>query len=166
MHFEQGGMLSGTITVDGNTQNYEFHSMRDHSWGTRNWADWKRHVWMCGMLENGDCINVSMIKYDFLGQLSAGFYTSGNTIKFLRSCPLFEEFAIDPLFPEKASMKLEFEDNLMINFEWQRQTFVPYVMDHGAYNIYEGISRGKANGVAINLVTEFGFNPKHYTLNE
>ena len=166
MHFEQGGKLSGTITVDGISQNYEFDSMRDHSWGVRKWDDWKRHIWMCGMLENGDCINVSTIKYDYLGQLSAGFYIRDGQVYFLRECPDMEDFAFDPMFPEKVSMQLEFEDGFKINFDWERQTFVPYSMDNGDYNIYEGISKGKANGHSTNLVTEFGFNPKHYDLNE
>lgn len=164
MHFEQGGMLDGTISVDGVSEEYSFYSMRDHSWGIRRWDDWKRHTWMCGMLENGDCINVSLIKYNFLGQLAAGFYIKSGTVHFLRKFPDFEEFAQNPLFPEEAQLDVEFENNIKIRLNWERKYYVPYDMDNGKYKIYEGISEGRIDNNKVHMVTEFGFNPKQYEL--
>lgn len=165
MHFEQGGKLTGTISIDGQVGQYNFYSMRDHSWGTRRWEDWKRHCWISGMLDNGDCINFSMIKYRFLGQLAAGFYIKNGQINFLRSHPDLDSFASDPLFPQKGSVQLGFENNINVQLDWKRKHMVPYKMDQGNYQIYEGISNGNVGNNQAFLVTEFGFNPEKYALN-
>jgi hypothetical protein len=162
MHFEQGGKLIGTISVDGKIASYEFSSMRDHSWGKRIWGDWKRHVWICGILDNGDCINVSMIAYDFLGQLSAGYYVKNGQVLYLKSCPMMESFATSPLFPATGELELLFGQEVKVNLSWNRINFVPYDMDNGEYKIFEGISKIKMGKQKGNFVTEFGLNPAYY----
>jgi hypothetical protein len=165
MHFEQGGSLKGTISIDGQSSQYNFHSMRDHSWGTRKWEDWNRHCWISGMLDNGDCINFSMIKYQFMGQLAAGFYIKDDQVSFLREYPNLDSFASEPLFPQKGSVALVFENNIKVQLNWTRQQFVPYLMDKDSYHIYEGISNGNVGDNKAFLVTEFGFNPREYAFN-
>ena len=162
-HFEQGGRLKGTVEIDGNIRQVDFSSMRDHSWGIRKWGGWKRHVWMCGMMENKQCFNVSMVQYDYMGQLAAGFVTEGNEISYLREFPAIDEFASNPIFPDKLDLKFKFSDGKEYHLITDRQTFVPYNMDN-EYRINEGISFGTVNGSPIKLVTEFGFNPAHYDL--
>lgn len=163
-HFEQGGQLTGAIEVDGESRAVDYASMRDHSWGIRKWGDWKRHAWMCGMLDNGDCLNLSMISYQFLGELCVGFYIRNNEVFYLTKGPKFADFGIDPLFPNKANLTLVFGENRVVEFSWERINFVPYTMDQGEYQIFEGISKGTVNGTPIKLVTEFGFNPLLYDL--
>lgn len=162
-HFEQGGRLKGLIEIDGESRSVDFASMRDHSWGIRKWAGWKRHVWICGMMENKQSFNVSMVQYDYMGQLSAGFITEGNTIHYLREFPAIEDFASNPIFPEALDLKLKYSDGKDYHLKCNRQAFVPYNMDN-EYRINEGVSFGTVNGIPIKLVTEFGFNPAHYDL--
>ncbi|MFK7783470.1 MAG: hypothetical protein AB8B56_00065 [Crocinitomicaceae bacterium] len=162
-HFEQGGRLIGTIEIDGATREVDFASMRDHSWGIRKWSGWKRHVWMCGMMENGQCFNVSMVQYDYMGQLSAGFITNGEQIDYLRQFPEIGEFASNPIFPENLDLSFQFSDGKEYRLICKRKDFVPYNMDN-EYRINEGVSFGTVNGIPIKLVTEFGFNPEHYDL--
>ncbi|MEJ6800259.1 MAG: hypothetical protein QNK77_03670 [Crocinitomicaceae bacterium] len=162
-HFEQGGRLTGMIEIDGDLRKVDFSSMRDHSWGIRKWGGWKRHVWIGGMLENKEAFNLSMVQYDYMGQLSAGFITEGDQIHYLRELPTIEEFASNPLFPGKLDLKLKYSDGIEYHLKSERNTFVPYNMDD-EYLINEGISFGTVNGTPIKLVTEFGFNPSHYDL--
>ena len=162
-HFEQGGRLAGTIEIDGDVRTVDFSSMRDHSWGIRKWSGWKRHVWIGGMLENKEAFNLSMVQYDYMGQLSAGFITEGEKTHYLREFPAIEEFASNPLFPEKLDLKLKYSDGKEYNLICERNTFVPYNMDD-EYRINEGISFGSLNGIPVKLVTEFGFNPTHYDI--
>ena len=162
-HFEQGGRLTGSIQIDGKSRQVDFSSMRDHSWGIRKWGGWKRHVWMCGMMENKQCFNVSMVQYDYMGQLSAGFISNGTEIHYLREFPALEDFASNPIFPETLDLKFTFSDGKEYHLITERKDFVPYNMDD-EYRINEGISFGTVNGVPIKLVTEFGFNPAHYDL--
>ena len=162
-HFEQGGRLKGTIEIDGDSRKVDFSSMRDHSWGIRKWGGWKRHVWIGGMLDNNEAFNLSMVQYDYMGQLSAGFITEGDKIHYLREFPTIEEFASDPIFPAKLDLKLNYSDGKEYHLKSERNTFVPYNMDD-EYRINEGISFGTVNGIPVKLVTEFGFNPTHYDL--
>ncbi|MDW5289649.1 hypothetical protein [Formosa sp. PL04] len=162
-HFEQGGRLTGTIEIDGDKRPVDFYSMRDHSWGIRKWGGWKRHVWICGMMENKQCFNFSMVQYDYMGQLSAGFVTEGEQIHYLREFPTIEDFAKDPIFPDKLDLKLKYSDGKSYHLICERKSFVPYNMDN-EYQINEGVSFGTVNGIPIRLVTEFGFNPSHYDI--
>jgi len=162
-HFEQGGRITGTIKIDGDIREVDFSSMRDHSWGIRKWGGWKRHVWVCGMMENNEAFNMSMVEYNFMGQLTAGFITEGKNIHYLREFHEINEFASDPLFPEKLDLKLKYSDGKEYHLICDRQAFVPYDMD-GEYKINEGVSFGTVNGVPVKLVTEFGYNPDHYDI--
>jgi hypothetical protein len=162
-HFEQGGNLKGIIEIDGDKRDVDFASIRDHSWGIRKWGGWKRHVWMGGMLENGEAFNVSMVQYDYMGQLAAGFMTEGDQIHYLREFPQIEDFASDPIFPDQIDLKFKYSNGKEYHLVCARKTFVPYDMD-GEYRIKEGISFGTVNGVPIKMVTEFGFNPMHYDI--
>ena len=162
-HFEQGGRLKGYIEIDGDKRPVDFYSMRDHSWGIRKWSGWKRHVWICGMMENKQCFNFSMVQYDYMGQLSAGFVTEGEQIHYLREFPTIEDFAKDPIFPDKLDLKLKYSDGKAYHLTCERKAFVPYNMDN-EYQINEGVSFGTVNGIPVRLVTEFGFNPSHYDI--
>jgi len=162
-HFEQGGRLKGIIEIDGNSRQVDFSSMRDHSWGIRKWSGWKRHIWICGMMENKQAFNVSMVQYDYMGQLSAGFITEGNQIHYLRVFPAIEDFASNPIFPDKLDLKFKYSNEKDYHLICNRKAFVPYNMDD-EYHINEGISFGTVNGIPVKLVTEFGFNPSHYDI--
>jgi hypothetical protein len=162
-HFEQGGRLKGQIEIEGESRQVDFSSMRDHSWGIRKWGGWKRHVWICGMMENKQSFNVSMVQYDYMGQLSAGFITEGKEIHYLREFDGIEQFASDPVFPEKLDLKFKYSDGNEYHLICDRKAFVPYDMD-GEYRINEGVSFGTVNGIPVKLVTEFGFNPLHYDI--
>lgn len=162
-HFEQGGRLVGSIEIDGGVRKVDFSSMRDHSWGIRKWGGWKRHVWICGMMENKQSFNVSMVQYDYMGQLSAGFITEGNEVHYLREFPTIEDFASNPIFPSKLDLKFKYSDGNEYHLICDRKAFVPYNMDN-EYMINEGVSFGTVNGIPVKLVTEFGFNPTHYDI--
>jgi hypothetical protein len=162
-HFEQGGTLSGSVTIDKHKRDVNWASMRDHSWGIRKWSGWKRHVWFGGMMENGQSFNLSAVEYDYMGQLTAGFITEGKQIHYLREFPMISEFASNPIFPGQLNLKLKYSDNKDYHLTCERKDFVPYDMD-GEYRINEGISFGTVNGIKLKLVTEFGFNPSYYDI--
>lgn len=163
MHFEQGGEIIGTVKVEDKEFKVKWDSLRDHSWGIRKWGGWNRHVWICGMMEDGNAFNLSMVKYDYMGQLSAGFITDGDQIHYLREFPEIEDFAKNPIFPEKLNLNLKYSNGKDYNLNIERKAFVPYDMD-GEYRINEGVSSGTVNGVKVNLVSEFGFNSTHYDI--
>ncbi len=104
-----------------------------------------------------------MVEYNYMGQLSAGFITEGEQIHYLRQFPEIEDFAKNPIFPNKLDLKFQYSDNKEYHLICDRQTFVPFNMDD-EYRINEGVSFGTLNGIPIKMVTEFGFNPTYYDI--
>ncbi len=163
VHLEQGGRLSGTIILDGEEIPVDWRSVRDHSWGARDWSTWKRHVWLGGVLDNGEAFNLSMITYDFLGQLSAGYLTRGDQVTHFGKLPGMESFASDPLIPSETTIPFRFRDGSSHLLEVAMHRYFDFVMD-GVYHIREGMGDFTFDGVPGKGVAEFGLNPVYYDI--
>ena len=161
VHLEQGGRITGKMVIDGEHHTVEWRSVRDHSWGTRSWATWKRHVWMGGVLDNGEAFNLSMITYDFLGQLSAGYMTRGMEIDYFSQLPDMDSFAAEPLVPGSTSIGFRTRDGISHKLEMTMPYFFDFTMD-GIYRIREGMGDFILDGVSGMGVAEFGLNSKYY----
>lgn len=163
MHLEQAGRITGTVAVDGKIHNVNWRSIRDHSWGTRAWETWKRHIWLSGVLDDGEAFNLSMITYSFLGQLSAGYITRGEKTEYLSALPAMESFASDPLIPEKSSLVFHSRDGRQHTLEIEIPRFFGFLMD-GAYYIHEGLGNFTLDGIPGLGVAEFGLNRNFYDI--
>jgi hypothetical protein len=80
VHYEQGGTLSGFIQYEGKKENFELMSLRDHSFGTRDWKAMMRHLWLSALFEDGSCLNISLVSYSFLSFLHSGYYAKGDEV--------------------------------------------------------------------------------------
>ncbi|MEO1435782.1 MAG: hypothetical protein AAFV80_09625 [Bacteroidota bacterium] len=161
-HIEQGGYLTGTITIDGEVLSVNWRSIRDHSFGVRSWAKWGRHMWLGGVLDDGRVFNVSAINYDFLGTLSAGFLTDkSGGFSPVKVTKTFDDFATDPLIPNRFNFDMTTEDGKTHQIEVNIPDNFDFVMD-GAYRIFEGAGVYKLDGIAGLGISEFGFNISKY----
>jgi hypothetical protein len=52
-HLEQGGRVTGTITVDGDAIPVDCLAFRDHTWGRRSYGTLDRHTWTYGFFPSG-----------------------------------------------------------------------------------------------------------------
>ena len=163
VHLEQGGNITGTIKLDGEEINIDWRSVRDHSWGSRSWGKWKRHVWLSGVLDNNEVFNVSMISYDFLGQLGAGYITANEHISYLNQTPDMNSFAGDPLIPEKGKFTFFTQDGKQHELGFEMAGRFEFMMDN-EYYIYEGMGNFILDGIKGMGVAEFGLNPEFYDL--
>lgn len=161
VHLEQGGAIGGTIRLDGVEHNVDWRSVRDHSWGTRSWKTWKRHVWLGGMLDNGEAFNLSMISYGFLGQLSAGYITKGDKLSYFSALPPMDSFASAPLIPKKTVIEFRSRDGVLHKLEVNIARAYDFTMD-GVYFIHEGMGDFVLDGIPGMGVAEFGLNLEHY----
>lgn len=161
VHLEQGGHISGIIRLDGKDHQVEWRSVRDHSWGTRSWESWRRHIWLGGVLDNGEAFNLSLISYDFLGQLSAGYLTKGDRLIFFDPLPSMESFASNPLIPEHTVIDFTSRDGTRHKLEVHIVRAFDLPMD-GIYHIHEGMGDFLLDGISGKGVAEFGINLKHY----
>lgn len=161
-HIEQGGYLTGTITIDGKSLPIKWRSIRDHSFGVRSWAKWGRHMWLGGVMDNGQVFNVSAINYDFLGNLSAGFVTNAQGgFDPVRQTKTFNDFAQDPLIPRNFEFDMKTESGQEYHIEVEVPDNFDFIMDD-AYRIFEGAGVYKVNGIPAYGITEFGFNISQY----
>jgi hypothetical protein len=63
VHFEQYGYATGTLRLDGRDIALDrLPVFRDHSYGKRDWTYFDRHIWLVGILENGDFFHTSLIQ--------------------------------------------------------------------------------------------------------
>jgi hypothetical protein len=161
VHLEQGGRITGTLEIDGAGITVDWVSVRDHSWGTRCWMNWKRHVWLSGVLDSGETFNLSMIAYDFLGQLSAGYLTQGNMLLYFEALPDMESFAAGAPAPAAAGFDFLSRDGQPHRLEMRMPGSFDFLMD-GIYHIREGMGDFVLDGVPGKGVAEFGYNTGYY----
>ncbi|MEN8156822.1 MAG: hypothetical protein ABFS10_07720 [Bacteroidota bacterium] len=163
VHLEQGGRITGTITLEGEKIAVNWRSVRDHSWGTRLWSTWKRHVWLGGVLDNGEAFNLSMISYDFMGQLSAGYLTRGDSVIYFDPLPAMESFAPQPQIPQKAVIEFHDRSGKRHRLEMTMPHHFDFMMDR-VYFIREGMGDFVLDGVPGLGVAEFGLNSQYYDI--
>lgn len=161
MHLEQGGNLTGSISLNGVKKDIHWRSVRDHSWGNRSWKSWKRHIWLSGVLDNEEVFNLSMIRYDFLGQLAAGYITDKCQLTYIHEAPLMESFAGDPLMPETGKFEFQSADGKNHELQFNIPNYFDFMMDN-EYFIHEGMGDFVLDGIKGKGVAEFGLNPQFY----
>ena len=163
-HYEQSGVLEGTITFGGKTRRLRMRSMRDHSFGPRSWHQWDRHYWMSGIDDEGRNWTVTTIRYDFIDRLTAGFITGpdGRTDAISR-CTGLEEISAYELWPKKGVVEIQTRSGKNYSLEFERKGYFPYLMD-GVYHMLEGIGAYKLNGVNGLGMIEFGFKKERYPI--
>jgi hypothetical protein len=159
VHFEQAGKVNGILRLGGrDIELKEFPCMRDHSYGKRDWAYMDRHIWMACLLENGDFINTSLVRYPAVRNLQTGFYIRGKKTVCLKSSTLMDEIPGKGIIPPSFGYAVEYEDGQTCTVECKLDFSVPYYFGDGKYVLHEGVSNFTVNGIPGRGITEFGFN--------
>ena len=152
VHIEQGGEITGTIIWKGKKNEVKLRGVRDHSFGKRNWEEWSRHIWFLGILDDGRFFNVSVIDYDFVKDLKAGFIFDGEKYTTFASTPSFEDLNLTEPLPHKLSFKVkEKENGEDIDITTEMKVFFPFMMDD-VYHIRQSkaeFTYGDFKGVGI-----------------
>ncbi len=160
-HYEQGGRLSGTISIDGQNKDIDWISVRNHSWGVRVWSRWERHIWLAGVLDNEEVFDISLIMFRFMGQVSAGYLSGGNQIQYIKNLPQIDEIAGMPLIPENLIIDFQTRDGNQHRLEMLISDHFDFMMDN-EYYIFEGMGDFILDGIPGKGVAEFGLNPLLY----
>ncbi len=162
IHYEQAGTVRGKILWKGKEFLLNGQGVRDHSFGKRSWNGWDRHIWYLGVLEDGRYFNTSVIDYDFIKGLKAGYLGNATSAVTLAGLPSFEELALPEPLPVEVTLPLrlragEKEKILTVKME----AFFPFVMD-GVYHIRQALADFTLDGVPGMGIAEMGINIKHY----
>lgn len=74
VHYEQGGSVRGELVAGGDRAFFDFASVRDHSFGPREWGFMDRHAWITAVLDDGRYFNLSLVDYPILKGIAAGYF--------------------------------------------------------------------------------------------
>ena len=162
VHYEQFGRLAGRVASGGRTFELDLVSVRDHSFGSRDWSAWNRHYWLSGVSLDGHGFTAVAICYDFCGPLYAGFTTTptGESDAIVACTPL-EEIARTQPWPERGTLEIETRSGRRHRLGFHRQGVFPYVMDD-VYLMREGIGAFELDGRPMWGLCEFGFKKERY----
>ena len=145
IHYEQGGTLTGTISLDGTTYPLELRGVRDHSFGPRKWQAMQEHAWLMACMEDGSFINVSTVSYDFLPYMHSGYVARGGVVLPVTAAPRFQDI------PRTNPEGMDFQYQFAVKGEPSRRMncmvdeVFEYTM-HGVYHFYEGLARFDLDG--------------------
>ncbi|MDR0877268.1 MAG: hypothetical protein LBN21_04390, partial [Treponema sp.] len=163
VHFEQAGLVSGILKLEGRDIVFEkARAFRDHSYGKRDWGYMDRHIWLVGLLENGDFFHTSLIRYPAIRNLQAGFYTAGEGDEektvCLKNSTSMDDLPLNGGVPPAFSFTVEYEDGKKRRVECTLDFTVPFDFGGGAYFLSEGVSEFTVDGLKGRGITEFGYN--------
>ena len=159
VHYEQAGLVTATIILDGKKTLLEkIPTFRDHSYGKRDWDYFDRHLWLVGILENGDFIHTSLIRYPLLNQITAGFYQWDDKTKSILSATKMDSIPTIGKVPDKFEFDATYIDGQTKHIKCKLDFACPYSFGSGQYTIYEGVSSFEVDGIKGRGITEFGFN--------
>ena len=177
-HYEQAGEISGILTLNREERNIRIRAIRDHSFGKRDWDYMDRHIWILALLENGDVLNISMVRYPAVRELQSGYLISGHiagnsngNLDSSASCNfqknstvcLYRSTSIDEIecsgyVPDKLNLFVTLSDGTNLNVFCEKELELIFPFDNGVYTIHEGIGHFKCNGIKGRGIIEFGFN--------
>ncbi len=155
IHYEQGGTLTGQVTVEGKPYHLRLRAMRDHSYGTRKWGAMQQHLWLTALMEDGSFLNVALVRYDFLRHLISGFQAREKRFNPVRGASSLDEVPSGDPIPSKLEVYVKLRDGMEGPLSVRVNDHVHYPM--GAYDIYEGIASFTFNGINGAGISEFGY---------
>jgi hypothetical protein len=123
-HYEQGGIVTGTITLKGESYSLEGFGMRDHSWGIRDWEGVKN--WMAIWPIFGKDLVIAAIRVTLLDDkvVHTGFIFDGNNNLDIVQVEPKVELVEDQLTQKRLALKVtdekgqtrDISGNLITNF--------------------------------------------------
>jgi hypothetical protein len=158
VHYEQQGIVSGTLTAAGESRAVNWPAMRDHSFGKRDWEYMDRHIWLMALLENGDALNVNMVRYPDISELQTGYFISGGNTTCVDRVTSMDEIECSGHVPVSFKYLVRLVDGRAFTVTCKKELEYVFPFKDGAYTIFEGIGSFLVDGIKGRGILEFGFN--------
>lgn len=156
-HYEQNGRMTGTLQIGDKQFAIDMNTVRDHSFGKRDWNYMNKHMWLMAVLENGDMINISMVSYPAMRRLDAGNVIFGGKTISLTEILFQDDMVNGGSGPEDFHLSCMLENGRKLNIYAKKETEVVYTMG-GTYTLREGLGSFTIDGRKARGILEFGFN--------
>ncbi len=158
VHYEQEGVIKGSLTIGEQVFEIDLPCLRDHSYGRRVWGYMNNHIWLACVDENC-AFNFSMVSYPSISVLEVGhLHLSNKPVEFVTKAHYDRNEIVKGTVPENLSLELTIDNSRTIPLEIKLLHYTPYVFENGAYTLNEGIAELTLDGVKYRGILEIGFN--------
>ncbi len=159
VHYEQSGSMTIELNINGKTKNLrDIPTVRDHSFGKRDWSFMDRHVWIIALMENGEHLNFNSVRYPILRELQTGYLVQGEKricTNYYTSMDEYEKTGDVPLgFVSRVTMA----DGKVFTVKAEKEMEFRFAFENNVYQFHEGIGTFDINGIKARGIIEFGFN--------
>ncbi len=158
VHYEQQGQVSGEFSNGSISKPVNWPAMRDHSYGKRDWEYMDRHIWLMALLENGDALNVNMVRYPDINELQTGYFISGGKTICVDRATSMDEIECSGHVPLSFNYFVRLVDGQTFTVACKKELEYVFPFKDGAYTIFEGIGNFLIGGIKGRGILEFGFN--------
>lgn len=156
-HYEQEGLLKGTLTLNGETKDFCLPCVRDHSFGKRDWNYMNNHLWL--MSVSGDSwFNYSMVSYPVMSVLEVGSFRDGAGEHYLMEADLDLAAVGNGTVPENLSFQVRLDNGKTLAVSAKVLAGVTYHFQEGRYILHENIAQFTLDGKPCRGILEIGFN--------
>ena len=158
IHYEQSGFSDIEITIEGKTKVIpKMVTMRDHSYGKRDWNFFDRYIWSMILLENGEMIQTGWMQYPVIKELQSGCHIGKD-----KSVSGFRNTTLDSMpctgtNADKIEFTCNYADKSINNIKGSLDFKVATHFD-GCFTVNIGVYKYDVNGLQGRGVCEFAYN--------
>ncbi len=109
-HYEQPGSIAGVIEVDGRRHPLNGHSLRDHSWGVRDWQGVPYWRWFGIVVDPDNYLLLNNVGLEDGGETAGGFLMREGMLAAIEACETKSE--LDPELGFQRSFSARARDAL------------------------------------------------------
>ncbi len=157
-HYEQQGIVTVDIDIEGSKERLTLTAMRDHSFGRRDWNYMDRHMWLMALMGDEESLNVNMVSYPHMKNLKTGYYENKGKVNNIEIFSSLESFELTGNVPKELKYDIILENGLAFHIDAIKELEIKFPFDNGNYTICEGIGTFDINGYPARGILEFGFN--------
>ncbi len=158
VHYEQEGILTGRVVIDGNEHVVSLNCVRDHSYGTRYWNYMNNHLWLMAVGHDYQ-LNFSMVSYPAMSILEVGNYREADKdMQYMLKADYKREEAITGEVPQNLTLQLRLDSKKTIDVNVHLLSETAYPFEEGKYVLHEGIAEFEVDGKKERGILEIGFN--------
>jgi len=167
---EQGGIISGTVEMDGVVHNLTLKAFRDHSWGKRDWTMIRRYIWNLFAMEkpvkikNGEFTHAcfTTVNYISFNHLVSGWVAGPDLILPIIASSDMHKLGGDGKAPSEFNVTFRPKGGPDLKAEVIREneTEHPWMMQNNSFEVNEAYCSLSINGVKGYGMSEFGYTRK------
>lgn len=126
-HFEQHMRVTGSLTIDGETQRIEGFGLRDHSWGPRYWQALHSYEWLTMNFGEGLGAMVSIVQRDPEGKqvTGGGVIVRGMEMERIVDAHVTAEYEDNGLYHKSLTAKIKTEKGAEHTITGKVTGFIP-----------------------------------------